>query len=688
MKISTVIQCSLHSGRKGRASIRFAPKFLTAVGLGAMLITLVSIPLALAASGVWSVDSDGNWSDPVNWGGGSYPNGITDTATFGNVISAPRTVAITENIAVSEMIFDSLYGYTLANAGGGSLTFANGGTGLLTVNTTNGNGDHAVSAPVILNRNLNITQNSAQTLTISGDIGQDATNRALYKNGTGPLLLSGNNTYGGDTYVNASVLAIGSDTALGTGTLRPSAGSTIRAVGARVIANNLNLVSNMIFDGDSLGFTNTGIQLPGNRIIIVNNTTSFAKLSDPAGSRSFRKTGSGTLNLNLSDPRNPGDYIRNEGSSTGPLNLYGTGTVGRLLLYNNGYNSRLAPGDTLDVAAGNVTTGTGTLTVKDQISLHPDLTLDIDLSSSAVYDQLTYNNLQSANGCSCVQLNEATLDVDLDFAATVGATFTIISRAGGSELVYGNFKNLPQGAVFLANSQQLLINYMPIQSPTQVILTRVDIPSLNLKASGGSGQSANVGTDFTLPLQVTVLDGSDNPVPNVRITFAAPDSSASAVFPNGLVGLTDDQGIVTATVQANAIPGAYTVTANIGPEAVIPASFTLSNVGGTLQVTKTVDWQGATPDPAQEFAICVSGLSYPGENCQTTDYDGGVLTWTNLMTGSYTVTETDPGVSWIVGLSGSSATVTAGQTAQVNVTNTYVSGANPGGDVFLPIIIL
>ncbi|MDX1615679.1 MAG: hypothetical protein R3300_15305, partial [Candidatus Promineifilaceae bacterium] len=63
-----------------------------------------------------------------------------------------------------------------------------------------------------------------------------------------------------------------------------------------------------------------------------------------------------------------------------------------------------------------------------------DTTLDIDLSGTTPgsgYDNLTYESAPSG-GCHCVELNDATLDVALNFTPTPGTTFSIISRAEGS----------------------------------------------------------------------------------------------------------------------------------------------------------------------------------------------------------------------------------------------------------------
>ena len=81
---------------------------------------------------------------------------------------------------------------------------------------------------------------------------------------------------------------------------------------------------------------------------------------------------------------------------------------------------------------------------------------------------------------------------------------------------------------------------------------------------------------------------------------------------------------------------------------------------GSLEVTKTVDWNGV--EPAGSFEICIEGPSYPAESedpdaCQTIGSGGGVLTWIDLIPGAYTVTETDPGSQWTVTVDDSLAAV-------------------------------
>jgi hypothetical protein len=91
------------------------------------------------------------------------------------------------------------------------------------------------------------------------------------------------------------------------------------------------------------------------------------------------------------------------------------------------------------------------------------------------------------------------------------------------------------------------------------------------------------------------------------------------------------------------------------------------------------------------FEICIENASYP-KNCkpvvfQTLGSSGATqqVTWTNLVPGSYTVTETTPsGGPWQVTISGSPALVTLGGSGSATVENRYApascstTGNQPG----------
>jgi hypothetical protein len=97
---------------------------------------------------------------------------------------------------------------------------------------------------------------------------------------------------------------------------------------------------------------------------------------------------------------------------------------------------------------------------------------------------------------------------------------------------------------------------------------------------------------------------------------------------------------------------------------------------GGLNVTKVVNWNGTTPDETQSFEICITGPSFPGGDCQTADYDGATLTWTGLIPGGYTVSETAPGSAWAVTVDSATATVpTNGGAGTATITNTRRRGS-------------
>jgi hypothetical protein len=122
------------------------------------------------------------------------------------------------------------------------------------------------------------------------------------------------------------------------------------------------------------------------------------------------------------------------------------------------------------------------------------------------------------------------------------------------------------------------------------------------------------------------------------------------------------------------LPGSYTVTEQAtgsewvtqvsGSPAVVPNDGTTATVNvtntrklGSLEVTKSVVWNNVNPDANQVFTICIQGPSYPEKNCKPLNYLGGVLTWTDLIPGSYSVSENNPGEDWIITIIGSPASV-------------------------------
>jgi outer membrane protein OmpA-like peptidoglycan-associated protein len=85
-------------------------------------------------------------------------------------------------------------------------------------------------------------------------------------------------------------------------------------------------------------------------------------------------------------------------------------------------------------------------------------------------------------------------------------------------------------------------------------------PTSIVTSPGASPQSAKEGSDFGVPLVVTVVDQYGNPVPGVSVTFTPPSSGPTATL-SGATLTTDANGQATVTATAGGSDGTYTVTA-------------------------------------------------------------------------------------------------------------------------------
>jgi glucose/arabinose dehydrogenase len=100
--------------------------------------------------GTWNVDANGNWYTVANWTPGGVPGLAGDSATFGNVITAPRTITNEAAQTVSTLTFNSAHSYTIN--GPGTLTLQ--GLSPAVVNVSSGT--HTIAAPVALPGDLTI----------------------------------------------------------------------------------------------------------------------------------------------------------------------------------------------------------------------------------------------------------------------------------------------------------------------------------------------------------------------------------------------------------------------------------------------------------------------------------------------------------------------------------------------------
>jgi autotransporter-associated beta strand protein len=309
----------------------------------------------LLSSYVWNnlSSASANWSTAANWTPGtSYPQTSADSANLNVDVTVNQAVSLGANVTVNSLTLgDSAdsggSAHTQTISSGNTLTFANGsGAAALTL-ASNAVAGATVASSISLSSNLLITNNSNQTLTISGAIAANGHTitvagsgnvviSGIISNGTGSgavvqtasgtLTLSGSNTYTGGTTVSAGTLSISSDANLG-------------AVPSSTVANSITL------NGGTLQLT---------------AGTSAATAS--------------TINANR------GIYL---GSSGGTINL----TFG----YTGGSSNHL--GTETALVYGGVISGTGSLTVTGIGGAGAATQSIVDLKTAATYGgNTTINN--------------------------------------------------------------------------------------------------------------------------------------------------------------------------------------------------------------------------------------------------------------------------------------------------------
>lgn len=372
---------------------------------GASLVSLVR-----AADGTWALPSigpasgSGSWGATGSWVGGVIADGAGFTADFGTVNPTgtgtnSNVVTLDGNRTVGNLIFgdtdtSTATAWTINVGTSGTLTLA-GTTPTITVNSLGTNGYARFNAVIagtdglvkngsgllILAGNNTYTGTTtvnggilrigadAFTGSVSGDIINNAvvqfqrgnantiagnisgTGSVTVLNGSNQLTLSGNNTYQGGTTLTAGAILVGSDTAIGTGTLTmnlstrlSTAGGVARTLGNLVNVSGIGNTQNVSFGGvqdnltnvGDLTFTNTGSSLApsGTGTITVTNSTTVTFAQQFTGSgRVITKLGTGTLVLNGDNTYTGATTVnagtlRVNGAVAGVVNVNSTGTFG------------------------------------------------------------------------------------------------------------------------------------------------------------------------------------------------------------------------------------------------------------------------------------------------------------------------------------------------------------------------
>src|SRR6056300_653883 len=234
----------------------------------------------------------------------------------------------------------------------------------------------------------NPVYNGNLTIHGSGDVSFNAVvsgSMNLTKTGSGTLLLSANNTYTGQTNINAGIISITHNNALGS------------ADGATIIAEGASLsISNDITSPENITINGTGISSNGAIRNTANDNTLTGLITLGAHSEIQIDSGS-SLTLNPT----AGSAV------TGTYNLtiesVGTSSINDPIAISTGNITKTGAG-TLTLSATNTFTGDTTISA-GTITVSGTLHDDVDVINSGTYDVDTTDTINSLAGSGAVELN-------------------------------------------------------------------------------------------------------------------------------------------------------------------------------------------------------------------------------------------------------------------------------------------
>lgn len=399
----------------------------TIVYVCALGVSIAGLPVR-AATYTWTPTAGGtySWIDS-NWGTTEYPNAVGDIANLSIDIAGDQIVQLNRGITIGAL--------NIGDASGTSrVTISTGTAGALILDALSGNAlvtklngaNDVISAGVIFNDNLTITNNSTGSLTFSGGI------RSLVSDitfdGTGPMIVNTASIATGGNFIKAgsgtTTLSIanawsGSTTVTG-GTLALSIASAIPArsavtVNPGAVLDYLNVsssIGSLAGGGDiqaSTATTTTTLTIGA-----LNTDTTFSgRFVAPATANrmAITKNGGGTLTL---APTAASTY------------------TGATIINGGAFALDFSAGSlTSMLAATPVTLSGGNLLVKGR-------------NSGGAIDQTLGNLTVGATGGSIIMdPNGSSLGTQLTFgtltATTIGGTLLVVSPTGTTVRTSTNF---------------------------------------------------------------------------------------------------------------------------------------------------------------------------------------------------------------------------------------------------------
>jgi autotransporter-associated beta strand protein len=500
------------------------------------------VPQTNAASGAWSVDADGLWSDNTKWLSGIVGTGAGNIADFSTLdITANRTVTLDSSRSIGTLKFGDVSGaqnWFVNSSGSAVLTLNSGSSG---------------SPGIVVNNNLAtleipIAGTNGFTKSGPGTLVLAATNML-----SGPLNLDrgidGNNNDGVTLIANPGAIANVSSINIRNTSVSSAGGATLQlngSAGGITVTQNISATcrnNSTTPTIESLAGTNTlaganYIQVDGTNVIYQSDAGSLLQITAPVqyigtltAARTYTFTGAGNIAVTgpllASTNAAPISMIK---SGSGTLTLGGVNTYTNGTTVNGG---AVQVNGSLAIGRVNVTAGSfgGAGAIAGPVNISGSATL---APGSSIIGTLTINNSLTNDGVTAIRLNKTGSTLTNDniqaVACVLNGTLSLTNISSGTVTVGDGFKLFSAGTyrVFFSNiipatpGTNLLwnTNNLGVNGTLTVALGNVNpqfgpiyLAGANLVMTGSGGAagynfSVLSSTNLTTPLTNWVVSGS------------------------------------------------------------------------------------------------------------------------------------------------------------------------------------
>jgi autotransporter-associated beta strand protein len=239
-------------------------------------------------------NTQGKWFDSNNWepvvgnqpGLRSVANAVGDRALFfaNNGPKSLQSITIDQPVTLGTLDVDGNTPHSFNAIGNGSLTFATPRDNAV-INMRPLAGASAINAPVTLSNNLDIVTDGKSSLLMSGPISGGGN---ITKTGTGTLIISGDNSFSGNTSVREGTLMVANGTGSAVnGTVTVQFGSTLTGEGS-IAGTALLIQDGHLAPGNGVGtITVGGLSLADGTLHIESDATGMDRINVVTPDRFF-----------------------------------------------------------------------------------------------------------------------------------------------------------------------------------------------------------------------------------------------------------------------------------------------------------------------------------------------------------------------------------------------------------------